>query len=63
MIIEIDGNAFREINDKLGEIKSAAIQARMTTEEEMIENLGNIVFWANEITVWLNNGVLHRGKK
>ena len=60
MIIEIDGNAFREINDKLGEIKSAAIQARMTTEEEMAENLKNIVIWTNEITVCFNNGVLDR---
>ena len=60
MIIEIDGNAFREINDKLGEIKSAAIQARMTTEEEMAENLKTIVDRANEITVWLNNGILVR---
>ena len=63
MIIEIEENAFREINDKLGGIKSAAIQARMTTEEEMIEYLKNIVIWANEITVWLNNGVLVPGKQ
>jgi hypothetical protein len=58
MKIEIDETDFKGINDKLGKIRSAAVMARMTTEEEMIEHLKNIVTWAQEITVRLNNGIL-----
>ena len=55
MKIEIDGNDFKGINDKLGKIRSAAVMARMTTEEEMIAHLQNIVTWTNEILIHLLN--------
>ena len=58
MIVEIDGNDFREIEDKIGGIRAAAIQAKMATDQEKNDHINNIIAWANEITLFLNNGTV-----
>ena len=61
--IEIELNDFREINDKIGGIKSAALSAKMATEQERIICLNDIIRWAQEIIVRLDNGAVVPNKK
>ena len=56
--IEIELNDFREINDKIGGIKSAALLAKTATERERISCINHIIRWAQEITFRLNNGTV-----
>ena len=58
MIIEIDEKDFREIQDKIGDIRAMAITGKMTQRDGCIARLGNITAWANEITALLNKGNL-----
>jgi len=58
MKIEIEEIDYREIMDKLGGIKSAALMAKMGTEREQAIYFNDIIRWAGEITVRLNNGVI-----
>ena len=57
-MIEIELNDFREINDKIGGIKSAALLAKMATEQERVAYLTDIIEWAQDITFRLNNGTV-----
>ncbi len=56
--IEIELNDFREINDKIGGIKSAALLAKMSADNERVDHLNDIISWAQEITFGLNNGAV-----
>ena len=56
--IEIELTDFREINDKIGGIKSAALLAKTATERERISCINHIIRWAQEITFRLNNGTV-----
>jgi len=58
MKIEIEEIDYREIMDKLGGIKSAALMAKMGTEREQAIYFNDTIRWAGEITVRLNNGIM-----
>ena len=57
-MIALNENDFREINDKIGGIKSAALLAKMSADNERVDHLNDIIGWAQEITVRLNSGVV-----
>ncbi len=58
MIIEIDEKDFREIQDRLGDIRITAIIAKMVTEKDCVERLCSIACTAREITALLDSGVI-----
>ena len=58
MTIEIDEKDFREIQDKIGEIRGAAIVSKMIDQENCVHRLDLITSWANEITALLHKGNL-----
>lgn len=57
-MIELNENDFREINDKIGGIRSAALLAKMSADNERANYLNDIIRWAQDITLFLNNGVV-----
>lgn len=62
MTIEISEADFRQIEDAAGEIKAAVVRLRMGTEEQKVENRGDLLdrinYQANRITTLLENGEL-----
>ena len=58
MIIEIDEKDFREIQDKIGDIRSSAVAIKMERFNVYEKRLNLITSWANEITALLNKGNL-----
>ncbi len=58
MTIEIDEKDFREIQDKIGEIRGAAIVSKMIDQENCVHRLDLITSWANEITALLNGSIV-----
>lgn len=63
MIIEIDEKDFREIQDKIGEIRATAIVSKMVKQENCVHRLDLITSWANEIIALLHNGVINDDRK
>ena len=58
MKIEIEENDFKEINDKIGGIRAAALLAKMATDQERAIYLNDIIEWAQTIIIHLNNGMV-----
>ncbi len=63
MIIEIDEKDFREIQDKIGEIRAEVLKAKMERFIGCIGRLDTIISRANEITALLNNAVINDDKE
>ncbi len=58
MIIEIAEKDFREIQDKIGNIRATAIVTKMIDQENSVHRLDLITSWANEITALLDKSHL-----
>ncbi len=58
MIIEIAEKDFKEIQDKIGAIRSSAVAIKMERFNVYEKRLNLITSWANEITALLHKGVI-----
>ena len=58
VIIEIAEKDFKEMQDKIGKIRGAAIVSKMIDQKNCVHRLDLITSWANEITALLHKGHL-----